>query len=57
MTEETIWIVTEDTQTSDNQRSYREIVKEGAVKVSVTELEKRMSTFLSAVARRSKFSA
>lgn len=51
MTEETIWIVTEDTQASDNQRSYREIVKEGAVKVSVTELEKRMSTFLSAVGR------
>lgn len=51
MSEETIWIVTEDTQTSGNQRNYREVIKERGVKVSVTELEKRMSAFLQAVGR------
>ena len=52
MLDETIWIVTDDTnQTSDAQRSYREIAQERGVKVSVSELEQRMSHFLQALGR------
>ena len=52
MSEETIWIVTDDTtQASDNQRSYKEVAQERGVKVSVIELEQKMSHFLQAVGR------
>lgn len=52
MLEETIWIVTDDTvQVSDTQRSYREVSKERGSKVSVSELEQKMSCFLQSVNR------
>jgi hypothetical protein len=52
MSEEMIWIVTEDAnQVSDTQRSYRESVQERGVKVSVSELEKKMSSFLRSINR------
>ncbi|MBE8990048.1 hypothetical protein [Nostoc sp. LEGE 12450] len=52
MSEETIWIVTEDiAQATDTQRSYREIAQERGVKVSISELEKNMSRFLESVGR------
>lgn len=52
MSEETIWIVTDDTtQISDTQRNYREITQERGVKVSVSELEQKMSRFLQSLGR------
>ncbi len=49
---ETIWIVTDDTsQGSEPQRSYREVVQEKGVKVSVPALEQKMSRFLKSVSR------
>jgi hypothetical protein len=52
MSEETIWIVTDDTtQSSDSQRSYREVAQERGVKISVIDLEQKMSHFLQAVGR------
>lgn len=52
MSEETIWIVTDDTaQISDNQRSYREVSQERTVKVPISELEQKMSRFLQSVGR------
>jgi hypothetical protein len=52
MLEETIWIVTDDTaQGDDAQRSYREIAQEKNIKVSVSELEQKMSQFLQSVNR------
>lgn len=50
MIKEQIWVVTDDTNTvPDTQRSYRENLKERAVKVSVNELEQKMSQFLKSV--------
>jgi hypothetical protein len=52
MSDETIWIVTGDVvQSSDTQRSYREIAQEQGVKVPVSELEQKMSRFLQSVSR------
>ena len=52
MTDETIWIVTTDTTQSPNaQRSYREVAQEKEIKVSVSELEQKMSYFLQSVRR------
>lgn len=53
MSEETIWIVTDDTsaQNSDSQRSYRETPQEKGIKVSVGDLEEKMSRFLQSVGR------
>lgn len=55
MPDETIWIVTSDTLTSDDSsdssRSYREVAQEKAVKVPVSELEQKMSRFLQSVGR------
>ncbi|MEO1349055.1 MAG: hypothetical protein AAFW84_09680 [Cyanobacteria bacterium J06635_15] len=50
--DETIWIVTDDnTQASEPTRGYREVARERGVKVSVGELEKKMSRFLYSVGR------
>lgn len=52
MSEETIWVITDDiAQVSDPHRSYREVAQERGVKVSVGELEKNMSQFLQSVGR------
>ncbi|MGL5058942.1 MAG: Pepco domain-containing protein [Microcoleus sp.] len=52
MSEETIWIVTDDiAQNSDNKRSYRDIPQERGVRISVNELEQKMSRFLQSVGR------
>jgi hypothetical protein len=52
MSEEAIWIVTDDTDLSpEPQRRYRDASKERSVKVSVSELEQRMSRFLQSVGR------
>jgi hypothetical protein len=52
MPEETIWIVTSDTVSSiDHQRRNRDILKEESIKVSVSELEQKMSHFLQSVGR------
>ena len=52
MSEEMIWIVTDDTiQESETQRSYREIYQAKGVKISVNSLEQKMSQFLQSVNR------
>jgi hypothetical protein len=52
MSEETIWIVTDDIVGDPNiQRSYREGAQERSIKVSVSELERKMSQFLQSVNR------
>jgi len=52
MSEETIWIVTDDTgRDPDTQRSYREGAQERSIQVSVSELERKMSQFLQSVNR------
>ncbi|MEM8809809.1 MAG: hypothetical protein AAGF01_27630 [Cyanobacteria bacterium P01_G01_bin.38] len=52
ISDETIWIVTDDNaQASEPQRSYREVTRERGVKVSVGELERKMSRFLYSVGR------
>lgn len=52
MSEETIWVVTDDIdQSSDNKRSYRDLPQERGVKISVSELEQKMRHFLQSVGR------
>lgn len=52
MPEETIWIVTSDTVSSvEPQRRNRDGSKEESIKVSVSELEHKMSHFLQSVGR------
>jgi hypothetical protein len=52
MSEETIWVVTGDTDLStEPQRRSRDISKEQSIKASVSELEQKMSHFLRAVGR------
>lgn len=52
MSEETIWIITEDSgNDSEPRRSYREALQEKGVKISVDELEQRMSHFLQSISR------
>lgn len=52
MSEATIWVITDDVdQASDPHRSYREVIQERGVKVSIVELEKNMSRFLQSVTR------
>jgi len=52
MSEETIWIVTDDTaKDPDVQRSYREGGQERSIQVSVSDLERKMSQFLQSVNR------
>jgi hypothetical protein len=52
MSEETIWIVTDDSiQASDTQRSYREVSQARVVKVPVGTLEHKMAQFLQSVSR------
>ena len=52
MSEEMIWVVTEDTaQTSGTQRSFREVAKQRGVKIPLQELEQKMSHFLKSVSR------
>ncbi len=49
---ETIWIITDDaSQGSEPDRSYRGVVQEKGVKVSVPALEQKMSRFLKSVSR------
>lgn len=52
MEEETIWVITEDAGSNfDTQRSYREAPQERGIKISVDELEQRMSHFLKSISR------
>jgi hypothetical protein len=52
MSEETIWIVTDDTvREPDTQRSYRDRLQEKSIQVSVSQLERKMSQFLQSVNR------
>ena len=52
MSEETIWVVTGDTDLrTEPQRRYRDASKEQSIKVSVSELEQKMSHFLQSVGR------
>jgi uncharacterized membrane protein YheB (UPF0754 family) len=52
MTEETIWVITEDSgSNSDSTRGYREVLQGEAVKISVDEMEQKMSHFLRSVSR------
>jgi hypothetical protein len=51
MSEETIWVVTDDMQDSEARRDYRETDESRGVEVSVSALEQKMSHFLQSVAR------
>jgi hypothetical protein len=52
MEEEMIWVITEDAGNNfDSQRSYREAPQERGIKISVDELEQRMSHFLKSISR------
>jgi hypothetical protein len=50
MSEETIWVVTDD-QDSEARRDYREADESRGVEVSVSALEQKMSHFLQSVSR------
>ncbi|MDJ0707877.1 MAG: hypothetical protein QNJ46_31770 [Leptolyngbyaceae cyanobacterium MO_188.B28] len=52
MSEEMLWIITDDTKgASEPQRGYREVSQERGVQVSVSALEQKMSRFLRSVGR------
>jgi hypothetical protein len=52
MPEETIWIVTDDAALpSDTQRGYRDVPQERSIRVSVSDLETKMSHFIESVGR------
>jgi hypothetical protein len=52
MSEESIWIVTDDAVTpSDTQRGYRDVPQERSIRVSVSDLESKMSHFIESVGR------